>query len=137
MRDEQCRKPFLGEWVDRVEGLGRRAGLELDELARLLEADQCVCQPVRGVAELGGGSIREELAFRREKQVDDRGGEWAEREQQATLEEPADAARLYDGAGEHRDGALDQHVAIANMGELVRKHALELGWRGGAEQAAA
>src|SRR5204863_5431117 len=63
MRDEQGREALLGERVDRVERLGRRAGLELDELAGLLEADQCVCQPVRRVAELGGGGVREELAF--------------------------------------------------------------------------
>ena len=47
-------RPSLGERVDRVERLGRRARLELDELRRLLEADQRVREAVRRVAELGG-----------------------------------------------------------------------------------
>ena len=37
----------LVEGVDRVQRLGRRDARELDELARVVEAQQCVCEAVR------------------------------------------------------------------------------------------
>src|SRR5262245_65205523 len=98
MRDEQRGDPFLGEWIDRVQRLGRRARLELDELAGLLEADQRIGEAVRRVAELGGRRIGEELSLRGEEEVHDRPGERAEREEQAPLEEAADPAALDDRA---------------------------------------
>src|SRR5204863_4839138 len=63
MSDEQRREAFLGERIDRVERLRRGAGLELDELARLLEADQRIGKPVGRIAELGRASVGEELAL--------------------------------------------------------------------------
>src|SRR5690348_13441540 len=124
MRDEQRGDPFLGEWIDRVQRLGRRARLELDEFAGLLEADQRVGKAVRRVAELGRRRVGKELPLRREEETDDRRGERAEREQQGPLEEAADPACLDDRAGEDRDRALNQDVAIADVDELVREDAL-------------
>src|SRR6266511_6447775 len=52
MRDEQCREAFLGEGIDRVQRLGRRAGCELEQLLGLLEPDQ---------SEIGRASCRERV----------------------------------------------------------------------------
>src|SRR5204862_1988489 len=83
---EERREAFFGEWVDRVERLGCRACLKLHESSRLLESDQCVCEPVRRVAELRGSRVCEELALRREEQIDERGCKGPQDEQQAALE---------------------------------------------------
>ena len=121
------RQALLGERVDRVERLGRRARLEGHELARLVEPEQRVGEPVRGAEQLGGGAVGLELPLRREEEVLRRGRDRREHEQQRALDEAADAAALDErGAGEHDRGG-DQHVAVADVRELVREHALELG----------
>ena len=54
--------------------------------------------------------------------------------EQGALEKAADPAELEQRCGEQHDGRLDDDVAIADVGELVRQHALDLGGRQG-EQA--
>src|SRR5437773_1286360 len=47
MRHEQLRQAFFRERVDRVQRLGGRAGCKRDELARLLEPNERIGEPVR------------------------------------------------------------------------------------------
>src|SRR5437773_4929486 len=66
MRHEQAGDALLCKGVERVEGLGRRVGAELDQLGGLLEADQRVREAVRGTAERRCGAVGLELSLRRE-----------------------------------------------------------------------
>src|SRR5439155_15305408 len=75
-----------------------------------------------------------ELPFRREHEVDERRGDGPEHEQQRALEPAPDPARLDQRRGENDDGGLHEHVAVANVRELVREHALELCRRCSAEE---
>src|SRR6476469_7820324 len=63
MRDEERRETLFEERVERPEGLGRRARLEVDELGRLLESEERVREPVRRPAELSCTAIRLDLAL--------------------------------------------------------------------------
>ena len=54
--------------------------------------------------------------------------------EERTLEEAADAAEVEQRRREQHDRRLDDDVAVANVRELVREHALDLGGRQG-EQA--
>src|SRR5262249_24657945 len=84
-----------------------------------------------------GGGVREELALRRQEQIDERRRERPQDEQQAALEEAADPAGLDDRARQDGDRALDQDVAVADVGELMGEDALQLRRRRRAEQASA
>ena len=129
--------PLLVERVDRVERLGRRARAELDELVRLLEPQQRVGEAVRRLADRGRGAVGDELAPRREQQMHERGRERAEHEQERTLEPAADPAQLDERGGDDDGDRLHEHVPAGDVRELVREHAVELGGRGGREQALA
>src|SRR5581483_886558 len=102
MRDEERAEPALGARVDRAERLRRRTGFERDELGGLLEADERVGEPVRGVAEAGGEPVGGELPLRREEQVNARRGDRPEHEEERALEDAADPARLEEDR--RRDG---------------------------------
>ena len=61
--------------------------------------------------------------------MDARGRDRAEHEQERPLQPAADAAQLDERRGEHDGGRLDDDVAVPDVRELVREHALELGGR--------
>ena len=67
VRREQGGEADLCERVDRVERLGRRARGELEQLLRLLEAEERVGQAVRGAAQAGGDAVGGELALRAQR----------------------------------------------------------------------
>src|SRR5215218_319928 len=53
--------------------------------------------------------------------------DWAEDEEESTLEPAAETAHLDQRAGEDDDDRLYQYVAVPQVRELVREHALQLG----------
>jgi hypothetical protein len=135
MRHEECGEPFLEERVERPERLGRGARRELDELRRLVEADQRVRKAVWRLAELGGQTVSLELALRGEQHVDEGCGDRPEHEEHRPLEPAADSAQLDRRGGEDDDHGLQCDVAVLHMGQLVREHALELSRRARGEEA--
>jgi hypothetical protein len=129
LRREQRRKAARRERVDREERRRGRVGTQFHELGRLLEPNERVGEPVRRLADRGGERVGDELALRREQGVDDRRRDRSEHEQQGAREEPADAAQLDERRSDDDRRRLDEHVARADVGDLVREHALELGGR--------
>ena len=125
-REQPGEAPFF-ERVDHMKWLGRGISGERDELARLVEASQCVGEPVRRIAQLGGALIRGELPSRREEAVDDGRRDRPEDEQQRALEPTAEPAQLEQGCGDNRGRRLDQDVALLRVGKLVGQDAVELG----------
>ena len=136
MRDEERREALLGERVRRVERLGRRA----------TPGTRRVPSPARAAASASAspcGDSQSSAAnrsasnsrFGESEQVDERGGERPEHEEERALEAAADARQLDHGAGDHHRERLDEHVPVAEVRELVRDDALELGRRRDAEQA--
>ena len=74
-------------------------------------------------------SVGGQLALRGEEDLHDARGDRAEDEEERSLEQPADPARLDEPAGDQHDRGLDEGVAVAGVGELVGEDALELGGR--------
>ena len=134
MRREERRGALVGERVRRVERLRHRRGGKRDELHRALQPDERVGEPVWGAAQPGGQPVCLVLAARREQQVHDRSGDRAEHEQQRSLQEPAEPRQLDDRAREHDGDRLHEHVALSEVGDLVRHDPFELRRRGDAEQ---
>ena len=66
--------------------------------------------------------------------MDERRGERAEHEQEPALEPAADPRGLDDRGRERRRHRLHEHVAVAEMRELVRDDSFELGRGGDREQ---
>ena len=60
-----------------------------------------------------------------------RGGDRTKHEEQGPLEPAADPAQLDRRRGEHDHGRLERDVAMLDVGELVGKHAFQLGGRAG------
>ena len=105
-------------------------GLELDELARLLEPEQRVSEPVRRVAELGREPVGLELALRREQQVHERRRDRPEHEQQRALRASRRCARSRAASRRARPPSSGRaRRGAADVRELVREQALELGRR--------
>ena len=113
------------------------AGLacERDELHRGLEAHERVGEAVRRVAELGGEAVGLVLALRREQQVHDRCRDGPSTNRSARCRKPPmRESSTIEPASTDRD-RLDEDVAVAQVRDLVRDDALELGRRADAEQA--
>ena len=130
VRHEQRGEALLGERIDRVERLGRRARRELDELARLLEPD--AARPRARAASRRSPAATRSAAnsrFGDSRRWTNAAAIGPSTKSSARCEPAADAARLDERRGEHDDRRLHEHVAVADVRELVREHALELGRR--------
>ena len=130
MRREERRRGRGGERVDRVERLGRRVRAELDELARLLQPEERVGEPVR----------RSRRSRRRTRSARTRASAtaaaWTNAEaigpstnSSARSRKPPIRLSSTSAAAKHHGRRLDEHVTRADVRELVREHALELGRR--------
>src|SRR6266511_45527 len=69
--------------------------------------------------------------------MDEGCGHGAEPEEERTLEPAADSARLHQRRRDHHRADLDEHVAVADVRDVVREHALELRGRKRLEQTGA
>src|SRR6266545_5682351 len=126
MRHEQRGQPDLEKRVDRVERLCGRTAYERNELGSLVEPDQGICHRMWRVADCRGRSVRQELALRREEEMNEGRSERSEEPEQDALEPAADPAELEHRRGEHDDGRLHDDVAMPHVRELMRQHGLEL-----------
>ena len=137
VRDEERREPFLHERVERPERLGRRARLELDELRRLLEPEQRVGEAVRRAAELGGGRSASNSRFGESSRCTHAAATGPSTKRSDRSSQPPMRLSSIDRRSEDDDGRLDRDVAVPDVRELVREHALELGRRTGRHEAGA
>ena len=104
------------------------------ELARAVETQQRVGEPVRRAADDGCSAVGRELPLRREQEVYERGSDGAKDGEQRPLEPTANPRGLDEHDGEHDGEGLHQHGPAADMRELVRQHALEVRGRDRADQ---
>ena len=129
-------RPFLGERVDRVERLGRRARRGTGTAPpsaragsarrRGRAASRRSRRPRRSAA---NSRFVESSRWRNAAAIGPRNDE------QRALEPAADAARCsIIIADRTTSGVCTSHVAVVDLRELVREHALELGRRSSAEQ---
>ena len=134
MGDEERRQALLGERVDGVQRLRRRARLERDEVARPVEPEQRVGESV--------AEPRIPAAIR--SAASSRFGE-SSRWTKAAAIGPSTASSARSNQPPIRDRSTSttasmtaevcvEHVAAADVRELVREHRLELGRRQRAEQ---
>ena len=114
------------ERVDRVEGLGRRRRGEVDELGGAIEAHQCVREVVRRARRRRCERIGVQLPLGREHEVDERRADRGEDVEEKAREPAAEPAHLDERRREQDDERLDEDVAPADVGELVRDRRVEL-----------
>ena len=138
MRDEQRREPDLEERVDRVERLRRRAALE-----RRRAPTACSRRTSASAIGCGDSQIAAAVASARNSRFGD-SIRWTNADasgpstnSSARENQPPTRLSSSSVAATHDDGGLDDDVAMADMGELVRQHRFELCRRRGREEARA
>ncbi len=127
MRVEEAPQALLGEGIDGVERLRRGTCLELDQLVRLLEADERIGEPMRCLADRGCGQVGSELTLRGKQEVHEGSGDRTQDEEEPTLEPSTDPGQLDQRRSEHYRRRLQEDVAMPDVRELVSDQALELG----------